>query len=175
MKKISLMLITAGMVWMAQTAQAQTQDTTKNKIEVTKKSRVGSHGRKITKIRVEGSGTAGAISEAADRAITGKPRPARIIVTPAPPAPPAQVIVVHDTTRVATPVPVEQRRPVTTETSTTTTETKPVAVETTSSTHVTHASTTHKRPTHVYHKTYKKKPAVATSTKTTTTTTKTTE
>ncbi len=177
MKKISLILLIAGMIWTVQTAQAQTQDTTKNKIEVTKKVRKGAHGRTITKVKVTGTGTPDAISGAADGALTGhvKPAPAPapvVIVTPAPPAPPAPaptVVVVHDTVRTPAPVaaPVVAPEPAKTEV-TTTTETKPVVTSTVVTHHVSH--TAYHKPVHTYHKTYKK--AVTTpATKTTTTTT----
>src|SRR5450432_2019953 len=102
MKKISVILLIAGLVWTVQTAQAQTQDTTKNSIEVKKKVRKGAHGRTITKIKMTGTGTADAINGAADGAVTGqlKPAPAPapiVITTPAPPAPEPTVVVVHDT------------------------------------------------------------------------------
>ncbi|HWZ03964.1 MAG TPA: hypothetical protein VNX40_10180, partial [Mucilaginibacter sp.] len=81
MKKISLILFVAGMIWTVQTAQAQIQDTTKNKIEVKKKVRKGAHGRTVTKIKMTGKGTPGAIDDAADGAATGHFKPAP---TPAP-------------------------------------------------------------------------------------------
>lgn len=179
MKKISLILFIAGLVWTVQTAQAQTQDTTKNKIEIKKKVRKGSHGRTITKIKMTGTGTPGAISDAAEGAVTGhvqKPAPAPVVVTPPPPAPePAAptVVVVHDTVRAPAPAPVAvpAPRPTTTEV-TTTTETKPAVAANVTTHHVTRTSTMHK-PVHTYHRTYKK--AVVTPATKTTTTTKVTK
>jgi hypothetical protein len=171
MKKISLILIMAGMIWTVQTANAQTQDTTKNNIEIKKKVKKGAHGRTVTKIKMEGTGTPDAIKGAAEGAVTGHlPTPAPVAVTPpvvvTPPPPPViepaapVVVVVHDT--VKTPAP-----PHTSTTQvTTTTETKPAV---TASTTV-HKTTTYKKPAHVYHKTYVKA-AVTPATKTTTTTT----
>ncbi|BAU52409.1 hypothetical protein MgSA37_00566 [Mucilaginibacter gotjawali] len=160
MKKISLIIFMAGMIWTIQTAKAQqTQDTTKNRIEIKKKVKKGAHGRTVTKIKMTGTGTSDAISGAADGAATGHlkpaPVPAPIVVnTPPPPAPepPAPtVVVVHDTVRTPAPV-VAPAPPATTTTQvTTTTETKPVVTATTH--HTTH---TYHKPVHTYHKTYKK-------------------
>jgi hypothetical protein len=171
MKKISLILVMAGMVWAIQPAHAQTIDSSKNRIEVKKKVKTGVNGRKVTKIKMEGTGTQGAISGAADGTVTGK-LPAPAVVTP-PPAPVAPTVVL------VTPLPEKPVAP-TTEV-TTTTETKPVPVaptsststsQTTTSTHVVHSANVNKGSTHVYHKVYKKKPSAATSTTTTTTTVK---
>lgn len=170
MKKISLILVMAGMVWAIQPAHAQTIDSSKNRIEVKKKVKTGVNGRKVTKVKMEGTGTQGAISGAADGTVTGK-LPAPAVVTP-PPAPVTPTVVV------VTPEPEKPVSP-TTEV-TTTTETKPAPVvpesttstrQTTTSTHVVHSANVNKGATHVYHKVYKKKPAAASSTKTTTTTT----
>jgi len=186
MKKISLILLLAGFVWTVQTAQAQAQDTTKkiqdttkNHIDIKKKVRQGSHGRTITKIKVSGKGTPGAISDAAEGALTGhvqKPAPAPVVVTPPPPAPEPvapTVVVVHDTVRTPAPAPVAAPapKPTTTEV-TTTTETKPAVSANVSTHHVTRTTTAHK-PVHTYHRTYKK--AVATPATKTTTTTKVTK
>jgi hypothetical protein len=170
MKKISLMLAMASMVWAIQPAHAQTTDSSKNRIEVKKKVKTGVNGRKVTKIKMEGTGTQGAISGAADGTVTGK-LPAPVVVTP-PPAPVAPTVVL------VTPEPEKPVAP-TTEV-TTTTETKPVPVaparststSQTTSTHVVHSANVNKGSTHVYHKVYKKKPVAATSTTTTTTTVK---
>ena len=180
MKKISLILFIAGMIWTVQTAQAQTQDTTKNSIEVKKKVKKGAHGRTVTKIKVTGTGTPDAINSAADGAVTGhlKPAPAPVvIITPPPPAPepPAPtVVVVHDTVRTPAPAPVVAPvaipAPTTTEV-TTTTETKPVVTAKVATHHVTHTASTYHKPVHTYHKTYKKPAAATQATKTTTTTT----
>jgi hypothetical protein len=152
MKKISLILLMAGMGLTTQFVQAQDNDTTKNKIEVKKKVKTGVHGRQVTKIKIEGKGTPEAINSAAASAVTGK---THVVVAPAPA--PAPVVVV---------APAPAAKPATT---VTTTVTKPVVTATskktitTTATHTSH--TTAKRP--VYHK----KPVVAGSTKTTTTTT----
>lgn len=163
MKKISLILLIAGMGLTTQFVNAQDSDTTKNKIEVKKKVKVGVHGRQVTKIKVEGKGTPEAISNAAATAATGK---THVVVAPAATPAPAQVVVVD---RRAEPKPAAT-------TVTTTTETKPVvttrqtttSATRTSTAHVVHTNTPVKRRavTHVY-----KRPAVAASTKTTTTTT----
>ena len=182
MKKISLILFIAGMIWTVQTAQAQTQDTTKNKIEVKKKVRKGAHGRTITKVKVTGTGTPDAINGAADGAVTGhlKPAPAPapiVITTPPPPAPepaPPTVVVVHDTVRTPAPapvvVPVAPPAPTTTEV-TTTTETKPAVAANVATHHVTYTASAYHKPVHTYHKVYHKKTATTPATKTTTTTT----
>jgi hypothetical protein len=169
MKRISLVLIMAGMIWTIQTAKAQTQDTTKNSIEIKKKVKKGAHGRTVTKIKMEGTGTPDAIKGAADGAVTGHlPTPAPIIVTPSP-AP--VVVVVHDTVRTPAPAPVVVPAPKPTPTTTevtTTTETKPAAATISTTHHVTHTSTSYRKPVHAYHKKTTVTPAV---TKTTTTTT----
>jgi hypothetical protein len=183
MKKISLILFIAGMIWTVQTAQAQTQDTTKNHVEVKKKVKKGAHGRTVTKIKMTGTGTPYAIDGAADGAATGHlkpaPTPAPIVVTPPPapaPEPPAPtVVVVHDTVRTPAPPPVvvpAPAPPTTTTQVTTTTETKPAVTANLVTHHVTHTSTAYHKPVHTYHKTYKK-PAAAAASKTTTTTTTT--
>ena|ERR1700722_4623158 len=176
MKKISLIILfVAGMIWTVQTAQAQTQDTTKNNVEVKKKVKKGAHGRTVTKIKMTGKGTAGAIDGAADGAATGHlqpaPAPAPIVITtPAPPAPPAPaptVVVVHDTVRTPAPAPVYVPAPAPTTTEvTTTTETKPAVA----THHVTHTGSAYHKPVHAYHKIYHKT-TVTPATKTTTTTT----
>ncbi|MFI5138272.1 MAG: hypothetical protein ACHQIM_10630, partial [Sphingobacteriales bacterium] len=169
MKKISLILFIIGMIWTVQTAQAQTQDTTKNSIEVKKTVRKGAHGRTITKIKMTGKGTADAINGAADDAVTGHSKPV-VINTPAPVQPQPTVVVVHDTVRTNTPVPVyiPAPEPKTTEVTTTTTETKPVVTAGVNTHHATHA---YHKPGHTYHRTYKKTAATTPATKTTTTTT----
>jgi hypothetical protein len=182
MKKISLILLLAAFVWTVQTAQAQTQDTTKkvqdttkNHIDIKKKVRQGSHGRTITKIKVSGKGTPGAISDAAEGALTGhvqKPVPAPVVVTPPPPTPAPTVVVVHDTVRTPAPAPVPVAVPAPTPTTTevtTTTETKPAVAANVTTHHATRTSTYH-RPVRTYHKTYRKKAVAAPATKTTTTT-----
>ena len=170
MKKICLILFVTSITWCIQTAGAQTQDTTNNKVEIKKKVKKGAHGRTVTKIKMEGSGTAGAISGAADGAVTGHlPEPAK--QTPAPPPP--SVVIVHDTVKTQAPAPAPAPTPKTTEVTTTTTEVKPV-VTTSSTTHVVaHKATGSKKPVHVYHRVYKKTPVAATKTTTTTTVKKT--
>ncbi|MEO6633360.1 MAG: hypothetical protein ABIN13_16600 [Mucilaginibacter sp.] len=182
MKKISLILFLAGLIWTVQTAQAQTQDTTKNTIEIKKKVRKGAHGRTITKIKMTGTGTPGAINDAAESAVTGhskpQPTPAPIVVTPPPPAPEPTVVVVHDTVRTPAPAPVPVVVPApapTTTQVTTTTETKPAVAANVSTHHATRTSTTYHRPAHTYHKTYKKTTATPATKTTTTTTVKKTE
>jgi len=183
MKRISLILLIAGMIWTVQTAKAQTQDTTKNHVEVKKKVKRGAHGRTVTKIKMTGTGTPDAINGAADGAATGhlKPAPAPapvIITTPPPPAPepapaPAPtVVVVHDTVRTPAPaaVPIAPAPPGTTEV-TTTTVTKPVATASVTTHHVTHTGTAYHKPVHTYHKVYHKTATTTPATKTTTTTT----
>ncbi len=172
MKKIILLLFIAGMVWTVQTAQAQTQDTTKNSIEVKKKVRKGAHGRTITKIKMTGKGTPDAINGAADDAVTGHAKPV-VINTPAPVQPQPTVVVVHDTVRTPIPVPVyiPAPEPKTTEVTTTTTETKPDVTTSVNTHHATHTSTAYHKPVHTYHRTYKKTAATKPATKTTTTTT----
>ena len=185
MKKIILILFIAGLVWTVQTAQAQTQDTTKNNVEVKKKVKKGAHGRTVTKIKMTGKGTPGAIDDAADGAVTGHlkpaPEPAPIVVTPPPPAPapapepaPPTVVVVHDTVVKPAPAPVTPPvvapAPSTTQV-TTTTETKPVdAAATVTTRHSTRVSPAYHKRVHTYHKTYRKT-TTAPATKTTTTTT----
>ena len=88
MKKISLILLMAGMVWTIQTARAQTSestDTSKNRVEIKKKVKTGAHGRQVTKIKMEGKGTQATLHDPADGVVTGK-LPAPVIVTP--PVPP---------------------------------------------------------------------------------------
>ncbi|MDB5005782.1 MAG: hypothetical protein JWP45_175 [Mucilaginibacter sp.] len=177
MKTIRLVLIMAIMTWAFQAADAQTTDTAKNHIEVTKKTKTRRLGRKVTtKTVMHGTGTPGAISGAADEAVTGKPiQPAPVATPPpapveTPPAPPTVIVVKSE--------PEKAPEPPTTSV-TTTTETKPVPVSTTTSTrttkttsaHVVHHST-HVTP-HTYHKVYKKTTPVASATTTTTTVKKT--
>ena len=183
MKKISLILVMAGMVWALQPAHAQTTestDTSKNKIEVKKKVKTGAHGRQVTKIKMTGKGTQGSIHDAADGAVTGT-IPAPVIVTPPPPPPPPEKVNTEPTVIVVTPEPEkrpdpepEKKAEPTTTTVTTTSETKPMPVEGSISAsrtthHVVHSGNSGTK--HVYHHVYTKKPAVASSTKTTTTTT----
>lgn len=162
MKKISLILLMAGIGFTAKPAHAQDNDTSKNKIEVKKKVKTGAHGRQVTKIKVEGKGTPEAINSAATTAVTGK---THVVVAPAPAVAPAATPVV-----IVNPSP--EPKPATT---TVTTTTKPVITTSKTTTSTVKTSTSHvvsKKPatTHVYHKVYHK-PAVAASTKTTTTTT----
>jgi hypothetical protein len=174
MKRISLILFIASMIWIVQTAQAQTSDTTKNHVEVKKKVRKGAHGRTITKIKMTGKGTPGAIDGAADGAVTGHLQP-----SPAPPplvvhdtvhteAPPPTVVVLHDTVR--TIAPVVTPAPTTTEV-TTTTETKPAVAATVTTRRATRISPAYRKPVHTHHKIYHKTTSATPATKTTTTTT----
>lgn len=167
MKKISLILAAAVMVLTVQSARSQSSDTTKNHIEIKKKVKVGAHGRQVTKIKMEGKGTPGAITDAASGAVTGKiPQkvtakpvsPTVVVVKPEPASKPAP-----STTIVTTTAPVKHAPVITTHTTTTTTTT----AHTVHAVHTAHAKTS--KP--VYHKTYKRKPVAASSTKTTTTTT----
>jgi len=179
MKRISLILFIAVMVWIVQAAQAQTEDTTKNHVEVKKKVKKGAHGRTVTKIRMTGKGTPDAVGDAADGAVTGHlkpaPEPTPIVVTPPPPspepapAPAPTVVVVHDTVRTPAPAPVAAPAPTTTEV-TTTTETKPVTASVTTR-RATRVSPAYHKPVHTYHRTYHKKTTTTPTTKTTTTTT----
>jgi hypothetical protein len=161
MKKISLLLFMAGLVLAIQTVSAQS-DTTKNRIEIKKKVKTGAHGRKVTKIKMEGTGTAGAISGAADGAATGKlPQPAVKVVTE--PTPPPTVVVVAPQPEVK---PAAQVAPAT--------ETKPMPVTTTStSTKTTSSNELHSVTPKRVHKVYRKKPVAAASVKKVTTTTTT--
>lgn len=126
MKKISLLVVLASICLAISPASAQAQDTTKNKVEIKKKTKIGANGQQETKIKMETKGTPEAVTGAVESAVTGKARAA----TPATPATPAQpaspsVIVVQSerakpetVTKVVT-VPV--KTPVTTTKTTTTT------------------------------------------------------
>jgi hypothetical protein len=160
MKKISLLVVLASICLAISPASAQTPDTTKNKVEIKKKTKVGVNGRQVTKIKMESKGTPEAINGAVDAAVTGTPSKAATPATPATPATattsatPAQpanpnVIVVH-------PEPVTKVVTVPVKTPTTTTRTVTTNVRT----------STYKKP--ATRKTYK---PVNASTKTTTTTT----
>jgi hypothetical protein len=171
MKKISLLVVLASIGLAISTASAQTLDTTKNKVEIKKKTTVGANGKQETKIKMETKGTPEAVTGAVESAVTGRARAATpatpatpaTATTPAIPATPAQpaqpsVIVVQPerakaetVTKVVT-VPVPVKAPVTT-TKTTTTTTRAVKPATRKTT------TT-------------RKPVAATSTTTTTTTVK---
>ncbi|MDF2433985.1 MAG: hypothetical protein JWP44_3616 [Mucilaginibacter sp.] len=174
MKKIRLVLIMAIMTWAVQAADAQTTDTAKNHIEVTKKTKTRRQGRKTTtKTVMEGTGTPSAISGAADAVVTGKPIPPPPVATPppapvaTPPAPPTVIVVKSE--------PEKAPEPATTSV-TTTTETKPAPVATTSSTHTTKTTTSSHavHGTHAtHHKVYRKTTPVASATTTTTTVKKT--
>jgi len=103
MKKISLILAIVGTVWGIQTVHAQTIDSAKNRIEVKKKVKTGAHGRQVTKIKMTGKGSEGAISGAANGAVTGRqPAPAPTpVVNPQP---------VNPTVVVVTPQPEKKTR-----------------------------------------------------------------
>jgi len=175
MKKISLiLLLVAGTVWVSQTASAQVIDSSKNKVEIRKKVKVGANGRKVTTIKMEGTGTPSAITGAADGAVTGKlPTPAPVVVTPppapvaTPPEPVAPTVIM-----VTTPAPPEAKHEApSTTVVTTTTETAPVPAANATMVHKTNTSAHVVHHKGVYHKTYVKKATVAPATKTTTTTT----
>lgn len=174
MKKVTLVLFAACLIWTVQTVKAQTPDTTKNNIEVKKKVKQGVHGRTVTKVKMTGKGTPDALKEPANGTATGHlaPKPAvePVVVTP-PPASPA-VVVVHDTVHQNAPAAAPAPRPRTTTTQvTTTTETRPVVTKTTTTHHVVATKKTYHKPVHSYHKTYSKTAVGTPTTKTVTTTT----
>ena len=74
MKKISLVLAVAALGLTVQTTFAQTTDTSKNKVEVKKKVKVGVNGRQVTKIKMESKGTPGTVSSAVDGAVSTNPK-----------------------------------------------------------------------------------------------------
>lgn len=159
MKKICLLLAMAGTVLAMQSVHAQSGDTTKNKIEIKKKVKIGAHGRQVTKIRMEGKGTPGAITGSVDGAVSGKAP-----VAAPQPQPRPTVVVVHDPA--PTPVPATTTVTTTTEAKRMPVTTTHVTKTTTSTSHVVH--TTRTKP--VYHKTtYKRHPVTASATQTTTT------
>jgi hypothetical protein len=150
MKKISLLVVLASIGLAISPASAQSPDTTKNKVEIKKKTKVGVNGRQVTKIKMESKGTPEAVTGAVENAVTGNAKAA----TPATPAQPANpnVIVVHPepVTKVVTvPAPTPSS---TTRTTTTTISSRRVS-----------AATPVKRKTTV------KKPVASTSSTTTTT------
>lgn len=127
MKKISLLVVLASICLAISPASAQTPDTTKNKVEIKKKTKVGVNGRQVTKIKMESKGTPEAVTGAVESAVTGKTS-----ATAATPATPAQsaspnVIVVQPepVTKVVT-VPVKAP---TTTTKTTTSVNRSVSVK----------------------------------------------
>lgn len=134
MKKISLLVVLASICLAISPASAQTPDTTKNKVEIKKKTKVGVNGRQVTKIKMESKGTPEAVTGAVESAVTGKATPATpatpatatTSATPAQPASP-NVIVVHPepVTKVVT-VPVKAP---TTTTKTTTSVNRSVSVK----------------------------------------------
>lgn len=171
MKKVTLVLLTACLIWIVQTVKAQTPDTTKNNIEVKKKVKQGVHGRTVTKVKMTGKGTPDAIKQPANGTATGHlappPKPAvEPVVVTSPPATPA-VVVVHDTVHQNAPAPAPKT---TTTRVTTTTETRPVT-KTVTTHHVVATKKTYHKPVHTYHKTYSKTAVGAPTTKTVTTTT----
>jgi hypothetical protein len=85
MKKLSLLVVLASIGLAINTASAQTPDTTKNKVEIKKKTNVDANGQVETKIKMETKGTPQAVAGAVESAVTGKARAA----TPATPATPA--------------------------------------------------------------------------------------
>ena len=151
MKKISLLVVLASIGLAISPASAQSPDTTKNKVEIKKKTKVGVNGRQVTKIKMESKGTPGAVNGAVESAVTGNTKAA----TPATPATPAQpanpnVIVVH-------PEPVTKIVTVPVKAPTTSTRTVTTNVRTSTS----------KKP--ATRKTYSKPVGASTSTTTTTT------
>lgn len=119
MKKISLLVVLASIYLAISPAKAQSPDTTKNKVEIKKKTKVGVNGRQVTKIKMETKGTPEAVTEAVESAVTGKAKP----TTPTAPANPNVVVVEREpVTKVVTvPVPVEVKKPTVTARRTTTT------------------------------------------------------
>ena len=90
MKKISLVLAVAALGLTVQTTFAQTTDTSKNKVEVKKKVKVGVNGRQVTKIKMESKGTPGTVSSAVDGAVSTKPK---VVTTSVQPVNPTVVVV----------------------------------------------------------------------------------
>lgn len=148
MKKLSLLVVLASIGLAISTVSAQTLDTTKNKVEIKKKTTIGANGQQETKIKMESKGTPEAVTNAVESAVTGRARAA----TPATPATPATAttpvipaqpaspsVIVVQSERVAKPetvtkvVTVPVRQPVTTTKTTTTTTraVKPAARKTT--------------------------------------------
>jgi hypothetical protein len=165
MKKISLILAVAGIVLAIQPARSQSGDTTRNKIEVKKKVKVGVHGRQVTKVKMEGKGTPSAITGSVNGAVNDK-QPVNV-VTPAPQPRPTVVVV----NRQPAPSPAPS-----TTTVTTTTQAKQVPVTTTrvtkTATNTAHVVHTTRATKPVYRRTvYTRRPAATSSTQTTTTTT----
>ena len=120
MKKISLVLAVAALGLTVQTTFAQTTDTSKNKVEVKKKVKVGVNGRQVTKIKMESKGTPGTVSSAVDGAVSTNPK----VTTPAQPANPTVVVVQPEPAVKATSSTVAAvKTPVTTTRTTTTTAT----------------------------------------------------
>lgn len=116
MKKLSLLLVLASICLAISPASAQTQDTTKNKVEIKKKTKVGVNGRRVTKIKMESKGTPEAVTGAVESAVTGNT--SQKVITPAPPANPTVVVLKPEPVTKVVTVPV--KAPVTTTTKTTT-------------------------------------------------------
>ena len=74
MKKINLLFAVAALGLTVQTTFAQSIDTSKNKVEVKKKVKVGVNGRQVTKIKMESKGTPGTVSSAVDGAVSTNPK-----------------------------------------------------------------------------------------------------
>ena len=89
MKKINLLFAVAALGLTVQTTFAQSIDTSKNKVEVKKKVKVGVNGRQVTKIKMESKGTPGTVSSAVDGTVNTNPK----VATPAPTANPTVVVV----------------------------------------------------------------------------------
>ena len=130
MKKFSLLVALASICLAISPANAQSLDTTKNKVEIKKKTKVGANGQQETKIKMESKGTPEAVTGAVESTVTGKAKAATpatpatpaTVTSPATPAQPASpsVIVVHPET-VTKVVTVPVKTPVTTTKTTTTT------------------------------------------------------
>ncbi len=151
MKTINLFLASAVLGLMVQTTFAQTTDTTKNKVEIKKKTKVGVNGRQVTKIKMESKGTPEAVTGAVENAVTGAPKK---VVTQVQPANPTVVVVRPEpavkataTTTAAVKTPVTTTRTTTTTANvrrvstsrpvkrkTTTTVSRPIASSTTTTT-----------------------------------------
>lgn len=123
MKKISLLVVLASICLAISPASAQAQDTTKNKVEIKKKTKIGANGQQETKIKMETKGTPEAVTGAVESAVTGKAR-AATPATPAQPASPSVIVVQSERAKpetVTKVVTVPVKTPVTTTKTTTTT------------------------------------------------------
>ncbi len=129
MKKLSLLVVLASIGLALNTAGAQSLDTTKNKVEIKKKTKVNKDGQVETKIKMESKGTPEAVTGAVESAVTGRaraatpatPATATTSATPAQPASPSVVVVEREPVTKVVPVPVEVQKPTVTTRRTTTT------------------------------------------------------